>query len=269
MSGIVAFRGWGLIRSGALVVAGLGLAASSAHATARGDYGSYYGNPSPRAARVTDALDTCHSGTTAADRYATFSGQMTTVPHADSMAMRFTLMARLPGDPVPKHLSAPGLDVWQRSVSHVGIFRYRQEVSNLPAGSSVRAWVAYRWLDPNGKVIRHVNRRSSVCQVPDLRPNLVVETITHTLSANPRSDTYTVDVRNVGVGAASSFNVLVTVDGNSLPTQTVDSLAPEQLRILTFTGPRCTPGQPLSATADPDNRVDETTKADNVKTVAC
>jgi hypothetical protein len=258
-------RSAALPRLAALLVAGLTLGVPTAGAGVSG----YYGNPTQRPSRVTATLDTCHSGPTPADRYATFSGQMTTVPHADTMAMRFTLMARQPGESGPKRLSAPGLDAWQHSASHVDIFRYKQEVSNLPAGASVRALLTYRWLDANGKVLRHVTRRSPVCQVPDLRPNLVLETITHALGSDAHSDTYNVEVRNAGLGPAGSFNVLLSVGGNPLPTQTVDALGPAVVRILSFTGPRCTPGQSLQGTADPDNRIDEPTKADNVKAVLC
>jgi hypothetical protein len=244
---------------------GLGPGVNPAQAAVSG----YYTNPGGHPSRVNAAVDSCHSGPSPADRYAIFSGQMTNVPHADSMAMRFSLLDRGPTDPAPKHLAAPGLDVWQHSDPHVDIFRYHQEVSNLPPGGGVRALLTFRWLDASGRVIKHVTRRSPVCQVPDLRPHLAVADITKSLSSDPASDAYKVEIRNLGLGPASSFDVAVSVDGKALPTQTVDSLAPAALRILSFSGPHCAPGGTIQATADPDNRIDQVTRADDVKTISC
>src|ERR1700730_12680499 len=129
MSGITS-RGMRLAPAGAAVLGSLVLMGAPARASTP----SYYNSSHPL--HVVATLDTCHSGPTPADRYGTFAGQMMSVAKADSMAMRFTLVAHLPGELAPRRLSAPGLDVWEHSKSKVNIFRYSQEVANLPAGGT-------------------------------------------------------------------------------------------------------------------------------------
>jgi len=50
---------------------------------------------------------------------------------------------------------------------------------------------------------------------------------------------------------------------------TVTGLAAGASQLVTFTAPRCAPGDVLRFEADPDNRVAETNERDNVLTFPC
>jgi len=223
----------------------------------------------PHGARVTATVDDCHSGSAAGDRYAAFSGQMTLIPRASSMAMRFSLIGQGSAGGAPQRMNAPGLGVWQHSAPHVAIFRYRQEVTNLTAGDSFRAVVSYRWFDASGKVIKHAVRHTPACEISDLRPHLTVGPVTQQAGADAQSTAYDVDAHNAGLGPAGAFQVTLAVNGSTLAPQSIASLAPGADQIATFNGPKCGSGSTLQVTLDSANQVDETTRADNVKTVPC
>jgi hypothetical protein len=259
------------LAAAALLALPAGLALGSSHA------GAAAPAPTPPKPGSTSAVvQTCHVGLLAADRYAEFSAQIAAVHSTATMAVRFDLYGAAPmGAPGAatlgpfKHLSAPSLGTWNRSAPGVTIFDYNQTVAALPYGA-FRAVVHYRWYGRSGLVIRRAKRVTSVCAEPDQRPNLVAGTVTRQASGVPRTTVYGVNVINRGLSAAGAFDVSLSIDGTPVaPNQTLSGLVAGGRTVVTFTGPRCATGQTLLATVDPGNRVDEASKADNTRSIAC
>jgi hypothetical protein len=211
----------------------------------------------------------CHAAPLQVERYATFAAEMTATHKGEQMWVRFTLLERLPTDSALHPAAAPGLNVWQKSTPGIGLFRYSQEVANLPAPGDFRALVNFRWYSARHRVIRRAHRITPICTMPDERPHLRVGAITRTPGSQPQTMHYDVTVRNDGLGPAQNIGVQLTINGGAQPPQTIAELDPATTRTLSFEGPQCGPAGSLSVTLDPAGSVDQTTRADDVKTVAC
>ncbi len=220
--------------------------------------------------RATTAVDRCHAALPSTERYAVFSGTMRSLRHGtDRMQMRFDLFQRNKGAATFKHVAAPGLGVWNPANRGVRRFRFRQKVANLLAPASHRAMVSFRWMAAAGRVLSKTTRLTPVCFQPDLRADLRIGRITGSRQPNG-SALYQVTVRNDGRTAAPGFAVSLDVNGAPvLPTQVLSALGSGAKQVVSFRGPRCTPGSSLVATADPGNRVDEADEADDALTLAC
>jgi hypothetical protein len=201
-------------------------------------------------------------------RYAVFTGVMSSLRSGNRMAIRFDLYRRAAGEDVFTGVPAPGLGVWNRANAGVPSYRFRQRVENLAAGASYRARVSFRWTGPAGKRREVLRKVTKACTAPDPRPELRLVPVSAE-GVNRLEADYTVLVRNAGRGPAGSFDAALTVDGVSLPSITVNGLAARDRRQLTFRGPRCGPGGSVTATVDPDDRVDESDESDNATALAC
>jgi hypothetical protein len=214
-------------------------------------------------------LHTCHPALGQGDRYAIFGGWMKSlIRGTDRMEMRFDLHRRAPGGLVWRRVAGPGLGVWHRADPGVAGYRFRQRVENLPAPYSYRALVSYRWKDATGRVFARTARSTPTCFQPDLRPDLRIGSLTAERGADRGSAVYSVVVRNDGRTAASDFDVVLVVNGEARPAETVASLGPGQRTVIRFSGPGCS-GEPLRAAVDPDNRVAEARERNNAATFAC
>src|SRR2546423_8470319 len=213
------------------------------------------------------ALESCHTGPAALDRFAVFFAQMGAVPQTERMQVRFDVQQRLAGSDL-RRVVAPGLGVWRSSVPGVDIFRYRKQVANLQAPADYRALVRFRWLDATGKVIQSAVRRTKLCRQPDMRADLRLARV----SAEPaggRRARYTVVVRHHGRTATPGFTVAFAIGDQAQPTQSVRPLLPDEKRALTFVGPRCDAQTLLRVSVDPDLAVDEADETNNARTVVC
>jgi hypothetical protein len=234
-----------------------------------GALGQTLGSTTPGTEPESVSVADCHAAPSQVERYATFAAEMTATHNTHQMWVRFTLLERLPTDVALHPAAAPGLNVWQKSTPGIGLFRYSQEVASLPAPGEFRAFVNFRWYNAHHRVIRRSHRLTPICAMPDERPHLRVGTITRTPGPQPQTTQYDVAVRNDGLGAAQNVGVLLTIDGAAQPQQTIAELAPASTQTLTLVGPRCGPAGSFSVTLDPAGSVDQTTRADDVKTVAC
>jgi hypothetical protein len=222
--------------------------------------------------RASAQLDRCHASLDPAQRYAVFSGAMRSLLGGqDRMDMRFDLFRRPPGASAFKRVAAPGLGVWNRADPGVGRFRFKQKVENLGSPAAYRALVSFRWTNADGHVFARGQHLTAICRQPDLRPNLRVASITASRIAGDRtSNRYDVVVRNDGASAARGFDVSLSLGGVPVvPNQKVGLLRAGQGVTLQFTGPRCTAGAPMVATADAGGAVSESNEADNELTAAC
>jgi len=137
----------------------------------------------------------------------------------------------------------PG-DVWE--VNH--------PVLDLEGPATYRFRVTFRWTGANGRVLDAVVELSPECFQPELRPDLLVQSIAvDAIAGNPKQDRYIAEIRNSGGSAAGPFDV-VFEPGGSYPTQTVavGGLAAHASLREPFVGPRCSAAtDPTVAIVDP------------------
>jgi hypothetical protein len=212
---------------------------------------------------LTATVTACHADPVQANRYATFSASMNALPQSKTMEERFELQQNAQGwhdvSPAP-----PGaFSAWQSSAAGVTVLNDVQTVSALAAPASYRVIVHYRWLGQHNRTLRSATRTTPACRMPDERPNLVVGAVLTTLNG------YSVRVRNDGQTEAGPFQVTLGVGSDQLPAQTIQQLGPHTATTVSFTGPACAAGDTLTVVLDPQHAVDETTRADDTKSVPC
>lgn len=222
----------------------------------------------PRSPVASARVAECLRGPAPEKRLAVFKGAMRRMPGTAGMWMRFKLQERVGGGRF-RPVKAPDLDVWHRSRPGVRRFAYRQGVSKLAEGSSYRTIVSFRWYAADGELIRRTRRRSPACRQPGLLSNLRVTRIGdgRPVPGVPGAYRYAVHVLNRGRVAAESFGVSLAVDGGTVDTHAVNALAPGESRRLLFSGPACRGA--VTAVADPEDTVRETSERDNTLTSPC
>jgi hypothetical protein len=215
------------------------------------------------------SVTTCVSGTTAAERSASFRGQIQTLPGARTLSISFSLYQRTAtGGWTP--VSAPGFDVWQSSTPGIGSFTANENVIDLPAPAAFRAVVHYRWLDRRHHVIRRDERVTPNCVMTLPQPNLFVARLSRSADgAGNGTQFYNVLVRNSGVAPAGPFSVALSVGPTALAPLTVAGLAPGSSQALQFTGPRCTAGTTVTAQVDPSAAISEPANPQRTVSIVC
>jgi CARDB len=195
---------------------------------------------------------------------ATFRGSMHGIEGSARMAMRFTLLERTGADGF-KSLKAPGLGRWRRAQPGVISFGYRQVVKALPENAVYKMRVDFRWVASDGSVLAQVQRSSSPCRQFSALPNLRVQVLGATATNVDGVVRYGVLVTNAGRSPVKA-PVRLSVDGDVIDTASV-ALLPGEERRIGFRGPTCTRG--VTAAADPDGTIVESSESDNVHDVPC
>jgi hypothetical protein len=217
-------------------------------------------------------LTACTTGASAGDRSAHFTATMLALPRTRSMAISFDLFERAPHGTFTQ-VPAPGFGVWQTSNPGITTFTANENVLDLPAPAAFRAVVHYRWLNARHQLIRIDKGVSSPCVellAPVPAPDLFIALITHAPGSPPATtEDYSVTVRNGGAGAAGAFAVALDIGGTALPQQTVSTLAAGAAVTVQFTGPRCSAGSQLTATADPSGSISEPANARRTVSIQC
>jgi hypothetical protein len=217
------------------------------------------------AARV--RLVACHTGADPVARLVTVEATMRALPGSVRMQMRFELYRRRGGRFVA--MAGPGLGSWNDATPGVARLRFRKTIANLPVPGAYRVLVRYRWADASGHELTTARRVTPTCGEPDPRPDLRPRSVDVTPGPDPESRTYRVTVHNAGRSPAPDFDVVLVVDGVRRPAVTVPGLAAGASATVSIAGPRCPAGGSLQAIVDPDNRVDESVKANNARTFPC
>jgi len=154
----------------------------------------------------------------------------------------------------------PG-DVWNFDKSVVDL--------RAPAGYELR--VAFRWIGAHRRVISSEVRYSPRCREPELRPDLLVRSITVTaIAGHPGEELYSAVIRNAGASAAGPFSVLFAPgDGSAPKRHTVGLLPAYTSRVEQFVGPLCTAASAPTVTVDSAGQVDDLNRTNNQLTAAC
>lgn len=117
---------------------------------------------------VTATLEQCVASGGQAERSATFTGEMNSVPGATKMSMRIDVEERAPGEAEFHLVNAAGLGVWRAADPKVKVYKYLKQVSNLSSPGSYRGLVRFRWINSKGHVIRRAERMTARCVEPAL-----------------------------------------------------------------------------------------------------
>lgn len=149
-------------------------------------------------------------------------------------------------------------DVWQ----------VKLPVADLAAPATYRYRVRFRWLGTGGRVLRTTTVLSARCRQPELRADLLVQSLTMRPFAGHHQERYVAVIRNDGESAARNF-VVEFSDAGTIRTLTVATLTPGQKQLLAFTGPPCSASNPPTLTIDPQNQVDEANRGNDTATVSC
>lgn len=113
------------------------------------------------------ATQTTGASTTQAGGSATFAAQMTALPGAYELEMRFEILERQPGQAAfhrPPGPGTPGLGSWRVSGPHVAVLKDFDEVTNLAAPALYKARIRFRWLDSEGHPFHWAERETEPCR---------------------------------------------------------------------------------------------------------
>lgn len=200
---------------------------------------------------------------------------MRPVSGTEKMQVKFQLLRRTkrgkPFAPVSGHylgtwLSPANPTLGQRPGD---VWIVNHPVVDLLAPAVYRFRVTFRWFGAHGHVLSTVSRTSSECNQPELRPDLVVQSITpEAPTAGSPGERFDAVIRNRGATGAGMFEVQFT-DGQVVRTAAVASLASGATTHKTFAGPVCAAGQSVTVVADPFDMVDDYDRANNTLTLMC
>jgi hypothetical protein len=193
------------------------------------------------------------------------------------MQVKFSLLSKSAGAASFSALTGTGLDTWQNPPAQkpplgqraADVWIVHRPVADLSAPAAYRFRVAFRWLGTQGKVLGSVTKTSRTCRQPELRPDLLVQSITfQPVTGHPKVDAYVVTIRNAGATAAGPFRVEFT-DRTKAKSALVKRLGAHKTRKLQFVGPVCDSTAPPSLTIDPQRQVDDFNWANNTATAIC
>jgi hypothetical protein len=216
--------------------------------------------PARAAAPASVELTSCEPDQRAAE----FEARMGKVDDAVRLKMRFTLQARKPGKHSFKRVAAPGFSAWTTAEPGTSRYVFTRRVEGLVGPARYRAMVRFKWIDAHGKTVLTARRYSKACRQPDHRPNLKLKALSHEGKRR-----YTALVVNNGRTASGPFELQVAVGETLLAPVAVESLEPGQQQLVTVVGPQCVAGTAITATADPQNLIDERSETDNAFTTTC
>ena len=137
-----------------------------------------------------------------------------------------------------------------------------------PAASHYK--VSFRWIGARGRTLAGATRWSPTCSQPELRPDLVVQSIdVQPIPGKPSRNLYVATVADNGATSARNFNVELAPAGGARRDHFVALLKAHQTTTSTFEGPACNNTAASTITADPDGVVDDFNRANNTMTAGC
>jgi CARDB len=229
------------------------------------------------ASRVSLDQFVCQPALESAQREISVQAVMHPVAGTKRMAMRFEVLKRTrPGGPVTD-VNGRGLGNWTTPTTPTlgqrpnDIWKVDHPVIGVAAPASYRFRVTFRWTGAHGRVLASVERESRMCVQPDLRPDLLVLSITvEPIPTKPAHEEYIASIRNRGASAAGTFDVLFAPGGaDSVQTRVIAGLGPHSRREVTFIGPTCTAASAPTVTVDPNDQIDDLDRSNNSIAATC
>jgi hypothetical protein len=218
----------------------------------------------------------CQSALDPGNRSVSVTAVMRPVPGTKHMSVRFDLLTAQPGA-APAAIHSGDLGKWIKPANPtVGqlpgdVWNVQKQVVPLAAPATYRFRVSFRWLGARDRILEQSEQLSRRCDQRELRPDLLVQSITVTALPNqPQQNLYTAVIANQGNSAAGPFSVLFAPgDGSATTTDTVALLRAHSARSLEFVGPRCTTGTAPTITADSALQIHDLNRANNALTATC
>jgi CARDB len=229
----------------------------------------------PPRARVTGL--TCQHALDPPARAVSITAVMRPLPGTRRMQMRFQLLSKAKGAAAYAPVTGGDLGTWvSPAIPTLGqrsgdVWRLQKPIVGVTAPASYRFRVSFRWLGANGHVRGTAVRESGVCFQPELRPDLLVRSITvESVAGRPSVNRYVAVIRNDGASDTGPFEILFT-PGGALPVQTVSvpDLAAHSKLVNAFIGPVCSNAAATSVTVDPEEKVDDSNRSNNSMTAVC
>jgi hypothetical protein len=228
----------------------------------------------PRA-QLTDYV--CQRALDPPTRAISITAVMRPLPGTRKLSVRFVLLTSSQASPVATPVRAGDLGTWispaDRSLGQQpgDVWEVSKPVVDLKAPATYRFRVTFRWIGDGGRLLDSTVRYSPRCTQPELRPDLAVRSIAvEPIAGRPDRDAYAAQIANLGATAAGTFEVLFAPgDGSPATTDTVARLGAHQTVRVTFVGPLCNSGGAPTITADPNDRVDDFDRSNNVLTATC
>ena len=260
-----------------LAVSGLLVAQTAFAGTPRGATIASAGAPAGvQQHAVLTAFD-CHRALNPDDRSVSVTAVMRPLAGTRHMAVKFDLLMMAGGALVPVRVHAGDLGLWRPPANPTlgqlpaDVWNLQKSVVQLAAPATYRFRVQFRWTGDGGKPLGIAVRYSPRCRQLELRPDLIVQSITVSpVAGNPNLDLYTAAIANQGNTGAGPFEVLfATADGSTYRTRTVQFL-PAHARVdESFYGPVCSSATAPTVTADSTQEVDDLNRVNNALTAIC
>ncbi len=192
------------------------------------------------------------------------------------LALKFELLERPAGTLTWRPMSGPGLGVWISPTNPPtlgqrpgDVWLVKMPVADLSAPASYRFSVAFRWTGRHAKVLGTSLRLSNLCDQPELRPDLTVNSISVATDLSyPKLDDYTAVIGDVGETGAGPFAVQLS-DGGVVRDKTIQHLDAHSTRTVVLVGPDCEPAQPPTVTVDPADQIDVYSRSQATMTASC
>jgi hypothetical protein len=260
-------------------IAGSSAAAAGSPGTGSGSPVTGSGSPTPLAAppRAQLAQFACVHALDPENRSVSVRAVMRPLTGTRRMAIKFDLYEQTPGAAFASLGKVGGLGAWVLPDTPTlgqlpgDVWRLDKDVINLPAPAAYQFHVTFRWTGLHGRTIGTAVRRSRTCRQPELRPDLLVQSIiVSAIAGHPQKDLYTATIANQGATGAGPFEVLFTPGDSSAPTvDTLAFLGAHKSRQLSFEGPVCNATSPPSVTVDAADQVDDYNRANNILSAVC
>jgi CARDB len=190
------------------------------------------------------------------------------------MAMRFELLrkaktggpdAEVPGGDLDTWITPADTKLGQRPGD---VWIVNHPVSDLAAPAHYHFRVSFRWTGTQGRTLASAVRVGPTCYQPELRPDLLVVSITvQPIPGQSSSERYVAVIGNHGRTAAGPFQVWFSY-GQTVEQRNLTGLQPQKMVKETFTGPECTTTAP-TVTVDPTHQVDDANSSNNSMTANC
>ncbi|MGO9884268.1 MAG: CARDB domain-containing protein [Solirubrobacteraceae bacterium] len=219
----------------------------------------------------------CHRALNPANRSISVTAVMRPLTGTEHMALRFNLLSTSPLTGITTAVHFGDLGTWKTPKNPTlgqlpgDVWSLQKSVYQLVAPASYRFRVMFRWTGHGGRVIGTAVRLSSRCHQVELRPDLLVSSISVApISGDPADNLYTAVIANDGNSGAGPFEVLFApADGSAPKTRTVQLLRGHTSTMLSFLGPVCTSSTDPTVTADSTDEVDDLNRANNSLTATC
>ena len=192
------------------------------------------------------------------------------------MALRFQLLRQTKGTGPFRTVTGRNLGSWVTPDNPTlgqrpgDVWNVNHPVLDLDGPATYRLRVTFRWTGVGGRVLDTAVQMSPKCYEPELRPDLLVQSIrVHSIRGNAKQDRYVAEIRNDGGSAAGPFDVVFS-PGGPYPAQTVpvSVLGAHASIYETFVGPVCSAADP-TVTIDDPLVTDDLNPANNTLIATC